>query len=57
MQTVLSNAQVRDVRFIPETNAVWAATSNGVVVIRRDAEFGWITSRLSIEQGLPSANI
>lgn len=57
MQTVLPNTQVRDVRIIPETNAVWAATSNGVVVIRNDAEFGWITSRLSIEQGLPSANI
>ena len=57
LQTVLSNTQVRDVRSIPETNAVWAATSNGVVVIRNDAEFGWITSRLSVEQGLPSANI
>lgn len=57
LQTVLSNTETRDVLFIPETDAVWAATSNGVVIIRRDAEFGWITSRLSVEQGLPSANI
>lgn len=57
LQTVLSNSQVRDVAVIPETGAVWAATSGGVIVIRNNAEFGWITSRLSVEQGLPSTNI
>ena len=57
LQTVLSNIQVRDVTVIPQTGAVWAATSGGVAVIRSDAEFGWIISRLSVEQGLPSANI
>ena len=57
LQTVLAATQTRDVRQIPGTNAVWAATSNGVVVLRYDDVFGWITSRLSVEQGLPSANI
>lgn len=57
LETVLSNIEVRDVAAIPATNAVWAATSNGILVLRRHDKFGWITSRLSVEQGLPSANI
>lgn len=57
LNTVLASTEVRDVGEIPATNAIWAATSNGLVVIRKDDVFGWITSRLSVEQGLPSANI
>jgi signal transduction histidine kinase/ligand-binding sensor domain-containing protein len=65
---VYQNGKLENV--LPETNArsvflesnteqpsVWTATDKGLFHLRFDQEFGWLRSRLEVEQGLPSQNI
>jgi signal transduction histidine kinase/ligand-binding sensor domain-containing protein len=65
---VYQNGKLENV--LPQTNArsiflesnaeqpsVWTATEKGLFHLRSDAEFGWLRSRLEVEQGLPSQNI
>jgi Signal transduction histidine kinase len=53
---VLKNTDVRDV-FANETD-VWAATlDGGIIHLKPDADFGWISISLNVEQGLPSQKI
>ena len=52
-QNVISNKDVRDV--IINGAEIWAATlSGGLLHIKRDENFGWMTANLNVEQGLPS---
>ena len=46
---------VRDL-FVDE-NETYAATANGVFQYKFDEEFGWLSSKMDVEQGLPSQNI
>ena len=47
----------RDV-LVSKNGDVWSATTdNGLSHLKFDAEFGWMTSNLSVEQGLPSQTI
>ncbi len=49
---------VRAVALSADGNGVWCATEkNGLVRFAEDANFGWISSRLDVEQGLPSQKI
>ena len=57
LQTILNDVSVRDVRIGPNKNVIYSATANGLVQFAFDEKFGWISSRLGIEQGLPSSNI
>ncbi|MGI9056786.1 MAG: ligand-binding sensor domain-containing protein [Pyrinomonadaceae bacterium] len=57
LQTILNEISVRDVRLGPNKNVIYAATENGLVQLTFDEKLGWISSRLGIEQGLPSSNI
>lgn len=56
LQNVIANEDVRDAAI---TGAdVWAATlKGGLVHVRLDDDFGWLFSRLTAEQGLPSEQI
>lgn len=57
LQTILNDVSVRDVRLGPNKYVIYSATANGLVQLRFDEKLGWISSRLGIEQGLPSSNI
>ena len=49
---------VRAVALSADGNGVWCATEkNGLVRVAEDPNFGWITSRLDVEQGLPSQKV
>ena len=49
---------VRGVALSAEGNGVWCATEkNGLVRFAEDKNFGWVSSRLDVEQGLPSQKI
>ncbi|MEZ5425763.1 MAG: two-component regulator propeller domain-containing protein [Pyrinomonadaceae bacterium] len=52
------DTDVRHVRLLPGSGAgqesVWCATVNGLLQIIPDENFGWIHSRIDVEQGLPS---
>jgi len=56
LKSVIENQDVRDVAI---TGAdVWAATlKDGLFHIKYDANFGWISANLNVEQGLPSEQI
>ena len=55
--TAVTNDAVRDV-YIDKNGGVWSATAgNGLFHVRFDEQFGWISSVLSVEQGLPSQSI
>ncbi len=61
LQLVLDKQNVRDV-FTTRTAKtdqlqVWCATENGLFNLIFDENFGWISSRIDIEQGLASQNI
>lgn len=54
------NAQfdVRSVALSADGNGVWCATEkDGLVRFSEDANFGWVSSRLDVEQGLPSQKV
>ncbi len=56
LQNVIANEDVRDA--IVTGADVWAATlKGGLVHVRLDNDFGWLFSRLTAEQGLPSEQI
>ena len=61
LQTILSNQNVRDVftRRDSENQSlqVWCATENGLFNLIFNETFGWISSRIDVEQGLSSQNI
>ncbi|HLM02032.1 MAG TPA: two-component regulator propeller domain-containing protein, partial [Pyrinomonadaceae bacterium] len=55
-QNVIANREVRD--FLINGAEIWAATLNGGLVhIKPDEDFGWLTAALNVEQGLPSEQI
>ncbi len=56
LQNLVANEDVRDAAI---TGAdIWAATvKGGLYHLRFDENFGWLTSRLNVEQGLPSEQI
>jgi signal transduction histidine kinase len=57
LQNVIANRDVRD--FLLGGGAeIWAATLNGGLIhVKPDENFGWITAALNVEQGLPSEQI
>ncbi|HEX8738479.1 MAG TPA: two-component regulator propeller domain-containing protein [Pyrinomonadaceae bacterium] len=56
LQNVIANRDVRD--FLLGGAEIWAATLNGGLIhIKADENFGWITADLNVEQGLPSEQI
>jgi signal transduction histidine kinase/ligand-binding sensor domain-containing protein len=56
LQTVTENRDVRGA-FASETD-VWAATlDGGLLHLKSDENFGWISTDLNVEQGLPSQKI
>lgn len=56
LQNVIPNRDVRD--FLVSEAEIWAATLNGGLLhLKRDENFGWISSDLNVEQGLPSEQI
>lgn len=57
LQTILNDVSVRDVQLSPKKNLIYAATANGLMQLAFDENLGWISSRLGVEQGLPSSNI
>ena len=56
LQTVMANQDVRD--FAVSGADIWAATlKGGLYHLKFDAELGWLTSDVNVEQGLPSEQI
>lgn len=56
LETIVGGADVRDAAITGVD--VWAATiGNGLVHARFDEDFGWLTTALSVEQGLPSEQV
>lgn len=56
LETIVANADVRD--FTITGTDVWAATLRaGLVHLRFDETFGWISNSLNVEQGLPSEQV
>lgn len=56
LQSVIEGEDIRDV-FVKGAD-VWAATlKSGLVHARFDENFGWLASRLNVEQGLPSEQV
>lgn len=56
LQAILQNQDVRD--FALENSDIWAATlKGGLFHLRFDELFGWMTSDINVEQGLPSEQI
>jgi signal transduction histidine kinase/ligand-binding sensor domain-containing protein len=56
--TINTDFDVRAVALSADGNGVWCATEkNGLVRFAEDANFGWISSRLDVEQGLPSQKV
>lgn len=58
LKEVLTGTDVRDLAATADTKntSVWCATAAGVVKVLIDAQLGVVTSRLDVEQGLPSQN-
>lgn len=57
LQTVIPNRDVRDF-FITGAAEIWAATLNGGLIhLKYDKDFGWLSVDLNVEQGLPSEQI
>ncbi len=58
LKKVLPDTDVRSVKILLSRNntqtSVWCATVNGLIQIISDEDFGWIFSRIDVEQGLPS---
>lgn len=53
VEKIISDHDVRD--FALNGNDIWAATSDaGMLHLRYDDTFGWLTAGISVEQGLPS---
>lgn len=58
LSEVNTGFDVRAVALSADGNGVWCATEkNGLVRFAEDANFGWISSRLDVEQGLPSQKV
>lgn len=60
LQIILPNQNSRDVllqRGLDGKLHVWCATENGLYNLTYNEYFGWISSRIDIEQGLSSQNI
>jgi ligand-binding sensor domain-containing protein/signal transduction histidine kinase len=60
LQIILANQNARDVftqRGLEGKLRVWCATENGLFNLTFNENFGWISSRIDIEQGLSSQNI
>lgn len=58
LQTILPETDVRAVVVSEDSKAVWCATEkDGLMRLVFDEEFGWMTSRLDVEQGFPSQKI
>lgn len=58
LSAVNTEYDVRAVALSADGNGVWCATEkNGLVRVAEDANFGWISSRLDVEQGLPSQKV
>lgn len=59
LENVLPETNARSVYLEPNAGqtSVWTATEKGLFHLKFDAEFGWLRSRLEVEQGLPSGNI
>jgi signal transduction histidine kinase len=56
LQNVIANREVRD--FLASGAEIWAATLNGGLIhVKADENFGWITAALNVEYGLPSEQI
>ncbi len=53
LKKVLPDTDVRSVKVFPD-GSLWCATVNGLIQIIPSAHFGWIFSRIDVEQGLPS---
>lgn len=57
LEAIFENTDVRDA-FAVAAEEVWAASSNGGLLhARHSADFGWISTVLNVEQGLPSQKI
>jgi signal transduction histidine kinase/ligand-binding sensor domain-containing protein len=58
LKKVLPDTDVRSVKILSTENnsqkSVWCATVNGLIQIIQSENFGWIFSRIDVEQGLPS---
>lgn len=61
LQIILANQNTRDVfiqkDILSNELRVWCATENGLFNLIFNENFGWISSRIDIEQGLSSQNI
>jgi ligand-binding sensor domain-containing protein/signal transduction histidine kinase len=61
LQIILANQNARDVftqrDILSNELRVWCATENGLFNLTFNENFGWISSRIDIEQGLSSQNI
>lgn len=58
LETVFDAISVRAVAVGRDGDGLWCATDeNGLLRVRRDDHFGWIASRLDVEQGLPSQKV
>src|SRR5215204_629241 len=58
LNEINAELDVRAVALSADAGGVWCATEkNGLVRVLEDADFGWISSRLDVEQGLPSQKI
>jgi ligand-binding sensor domain-containing protein/signal transduction histidine kinase len=58
LQTIKSGIDVRGIVLSPDGNGVWCATEkDGLIRFAQADDFGWISSRLDVEQGLPSQKV
>ncbi len=58
LQTIKSGVDVRGIVLSPDGNGVWCATEkDGLIRFAQEDEFGWISARLDVEQGLPSQKV
>lgn len=56
--SVNTEFDVRGIALSPDGNGVWCATEkNGLIRFAEENNFGWISSRLDVEQGLPSQKV
>lgn len=56
LQTIIANQDVRDI--LLNGADIWAATvRGGLFHLKFDAQLGWLTSDINVEQGLPSEQI
>jgi signal transduction histidine kinase/ligand-binding sensor domain-containing protein len=56
LSNVVTNQDVRDV--LVHGKDIWAATSNGGLLhLKNDERFGWVSTDLNAEQGLPSQKV